>query len=269
MAAPSGKQYGSGFRHARIYELTSGGLLAASATTPYIGLQAVGARAFDITIPQSRRVSHVGDDQLLATTRLPRIEASEATIRVARNDYDLYALISSTLKATIGEALHVGYGTNKQGYEQDVCAMLSQQTIDADTGLTRWRTYIIPVTKLTLNPASLTENANEYTLETTLSGVTKYPWGIAFSNSVEGYTRAEVVEAMTENPVMLTAWEGDGSTLEFDFEASHQAPATGKIHAVTVDGVIATPTLGVDTLTFAVAPADGAIIVAYHEVETL
>jgi hypothetical protein len=269
MTATSGNQYGSGLRHARILALTTAtGLPAAPAGgVVYEGLQVVGAKAFEVTIPDIRRVTHVGDDRLLATTTLPRIEASTAVLRTARNDYALQAVLTGGKVATIGEATVIGHGTNLQGSEPDICALLFQQTQDAAAKTTRYRSYILPVTKAVLNPTTLNENANEYSYQLTPSAVSKYPWGIAFASGTEGYTSAEMVEAMTEGQPMLVAFTADTAQVDFLFHADRPAVSAAKIHVITKDGVVVTTGITKSTtkVAFDSAPGLGKVIVIWYE----
>lgn len=267
MAATSGKQFAVGMRYAQIIPLDSDALPAATSTTAYTGFQAAAAKAFELSIPDVRRIAHVGDDNVLMQDILPRIEVSGGTLRVGRHDHDVHAALSNTKAATIGEASIVGYGTSQQGNEISVALLLYQQSKDATTALRRFRGYILPSVTCIVNPASMSENAPEFEYQLVPARSTKYPWGVSFAAGVEGFTSAEILEVMTETPPVICAWKADGTAVEFSFPASMQAAATGKIHVVTNDGAAVTSglTKATDKLTFAVAPTNGNIIVAFYE----
>lgn len=266
MAAPSGKQYGAGFRHLRVYGLNASGLIDATSTTVYEGLQVVGARAFEFTIPDIRRIAHTGDDRLLAQTFLPRIEASNAVIRVARNDHDIYALISGTLSRTLGEAKTIGYGTSQQGEEPNLGLLMYQLTQDAVSKVNRYMAYIFPSARGIINPAALGENANEFQFNIVPNIVTSHLWGPAFTLADDGFTTAEMIESQTVDVPLVAAWKGDGVATKFLFGATHQATSTVKIHAVTVNGVIdATATKATDGVTPTTMPVSGDIVACFYE----
>ena len=270
MAAPSGKQYGAGFRHVRIYELDANGYIAAPSTTVYEGYQCVGARAFEFTIPDIRRIAHTGDDRLLAQTFLPRIEASNAVIRLARSDMDVFAVITGTLERTIGEAKAVGYGTSQQGEEPNLGILMYQLTQDAVAKVTRYMCYMFPSARGVINPASLNENANEYTFNIVPNIVSSHMWGDPLTLVDDGFVSAEMLEYQVVSVPLVVAWEGDGIVTKFLFAASHQAVSTAKIHMVTVDGVEdATPALAVDGVTPTVMTTAGQIVACFYETPTI
>ncbi len=274
MAATTGKQYSVGMRHARVYPLDAIGRIVAPGTTVYEGLQVTATKAFDMTVPDARRIVHVGDDHIKAQDVLPRIEASSATLRVARNDHDVYAVLTGTKAFVAGEAAGIGYGTDKQGSEPDVAFLLYQQSLDAVAKTRRYRSNILPVSRAIVNPASMNENAVEYQFSLLPQIVTKHLWGIAFTTNVEGFTEAELVEFMTEDIPHVVAFKGDGTALEFSFHASRPAVSTSKIHQVTTTtaagvttDVTSTITKAVDKITFAggQAPAATDIVTVFYE----
>ena len=276
MAAPSGKYYGVGLRHARVYVLDANGVPDAPDEEPYIGLQTVGAKAYELTIPDARRIAHTGDDTVLAQDVLPRLEVSSGTLRVARLDHDVFAALTNTTDAEIGESKIIGFGTNKQGLEPSIAALLYQQAKDADSGVRKWAGYILPSSQAVINPATLNENAPEFQFSLLPSASAQYPWGIAFDDTVEGFTRAELLGFETDNLPMICAWLQTGVLDEFDFPEGMFPVSGDKVHAVAVietDGEVTdvTATTIIDevagTLTlsgYIVAPADAKIVCWYE-----
>jgi hypothetical protein len=272
MAATSGKMYPVGLRHARVYLLDANGVPDATSTTVYEGFEMTGAKAYELTIPDARRIVHVGDDRVLAQDVLPRQEVSSGTLRVARMDYDVYEALTSTHDATIGEAKVIGYGTSKQGNEPSIAALLYQQAKDAVTGVRRWRAYILPSSQAIINPASLNENAPDFAISLLPSAVQKHVWGVAFTEGVEGFTSAEMLESMTEGIPHIVSWKADGAATDFLFHASRPATATAKIHVITtvaadgtVTDVTSTATKAVDKITIAGPLTSGTKVVAFYE----
>lgn len=272
MTATTGEQYAVGMRHARVYALDQTlAVPLATSTTVYEGLPVVGAKAFELTIPDPRQIAHVGDDRVLAQDMLPRQEVSSGVLRAARNDHDVYALLSGTTAFTQGEAAGIGYGTSKQGYEPTIGALFYQQSLDAASKVRRYRAYLIPSTRAILRPNSMNENAAEFEYNLLPSPVTKHIWGPDFAAGTEGFTEAEMLEFMTEDIPHLVAWLADGAEVEFLFDTARQATAVTKIHAVysiASDGTATDEsgeTLAVTGITFGVAPTDGDFIVCFYE----
>lgn len=268
MAATSGKQFAVGMRYINVYALNADGFPAATSTTVYDGVKAEGAKAFELSIPDVRRIAHTGDDRILAQDILPRTEVSSGSITVGRHDYDVHEVLTGTKSATIGEAKIIGYGTSKQGSEPDVAILMYQQSLDATSKTRRYRSYILPATRAIVTPASLNENAPTFTYSLIPQIAEQYPWGISFTDAVEGYTSAEITEAMTEGEPHICAWKADGTATEFLFSTDMQATATGKIHVVTDNGtdVTSSITKAESKITFSVPPTADHIIVCFYEV---
>lgn len=273
MTATSGKQYAVGMRHARVYALNSFGVPSATqASTPYEGLQLTAAKAFELTIPDARRIAHTGDDSIQAQDVLPRLEPTSGVLRTGRNDHDVYAVLTGTNAFTIGEATGIGYGTSKQGSEPTVGVLMYQQSKDATSKVRRWRTYIMPATQTIINPASMNENVPEFEFNLIPDIAEQHMWGKAFAEGTEGFTTSEIVEFMNEGLPHIASWAGNGSATNFGFNASRQASAAAKVHAVTTcatDGTITdvtgTVTKSTTGVVFAVAPGSGVIVTAFYE----
>lgn len=274
MSAPLGKNYPVGLRHVRVYELNSNGVPNASGTAVYEGYQITGAKAYELSIPDARRIAHIGDDRVLAQDILPRQEVSTGTLRAGRNDYDVYAVLTDTKQATIGESSIIGYGTDKQGDEPALAMLCYQQAKEAGTGTRTYRAYMLPSTKAIINPASMNEKETEYTFSLLPSAANHHIWGIQFTTAKEGFTEAEIVESSTFDFPHVAAWKSDGTAVSYLFHADRPAASSSKIHAVatiTSGGVVAdvtsTVTLAAGSITFGVAPAADTVICAFYEYE--
>jgi hypothetical protein len=273
MSAPNGSTFPVGMKFVRVYALTSDGIPAASSTTVYEGLQIVGAKAYDLTIPDARRIAHTGDDRVLAQDILPRQEVSSGTLRTATNPHDVYAVMTSTTQATIGESSVIGYGTDKQGLEPSLGLLMYQQAKEYGTGLRVYRSYIMPSTQAIINPTGMSSDAPEFQFSLLPTAVDHHLWGVAFDANTEGYTEAEIVEAVTFNIPHVVSWKGDGTVTEFVFNSARQAVSTAKIHAMatvsatggTVTDVTSTYTKGVGTITSSGTLEDGGYLVCFYE----
>jgi hypothetical protein len=244
MAAPTGTLYSVGAKHARVYALNANGVPAASShTTAYEGVQIPGLKAFDMTIPDARRIAHVGDDAVQAQDILPRTEVSSGVIRFAGDNHAAYATFTGTKVASIGDASVIGYATNLQGYEPAIALLVYQQ---AKSGTTRvWRNYFLPNAQAIFNPNSMNENPAEFEASLIPSAATKHVWGKAFVDGTEGYTQAEIVETVTTDIPHVAAWIGNGVVTDFSFNAARQSTKVHSACTITSDGTVTDVTAGV------------------------
>jgi hypothetical protein len=268
MSAPSGKMLAVGLRHAQIFALDSSGYPAATDTTLYSGLEIVGPKVFNVTLPETRKITHPGNDRVLNVDQLPSLDGASAELTAARNDYDVYALLTGTKEYTIGEAKIIGLATSKQGSEPQMGMLLYQQALDGVSGARVWRSFLIPKGLVFPKPGGMNENNTEHVFTVQPQVVSKHVWGKAFAIADEGYTTAQVQEMMTEYKPKLAAFQGDGTEDEFLFDVAYPAVSVAKI-TVWVDGVIQSAgiTPAVTGVTFTAAPADGAMIVVLYEFE--
>lgn len=266
MSAPSGKLLPVGLRHVQVFELNADGLPNATATTPYEGLEIVGPKAFNLNIPDARVISHEGGDGVLDVDGLPPKEAPTATLQAARNDHDVYALLSATKARTLGEARLIGVGTSKQGYEPEVGLLLYQQA-HSETGGRVWHSFILPKARVIVKPGGMVESPADNAFQVLPSKVSKNLWGAAFTLADDGFTRTFYQDMETQYQPWIVAWKGDNIATEFLFHLERPAVATTKIHGVWVNGALdATVTKAVDKITPTAKPAAGAIIVALIEI---
>lgn len=271
MTVTSGKQYAVGMRHAQIFALDADGYPNAPSTTAYEGLEIVGAKAFDVTIPDARRIFHTGNDRLLAQDFLPVLEGASAVLRASRNDYDVYAVLTGTNEATIGEAKVIGYGTDQQGSEPDVGMLLFQQSKDGTAKTRRWRAYILPVTNAIIKAASMNDSPAEYEFQILPQVVSAHLWGVTFSASTEGFTEAQLVETMTTTKPWIASWAVEAaSDTVYLFNTARKATSTAKIHAVALEGTALELTTDYTAttagITLVATPAAGEILVAFYEI---
>lgn len=272
MANTSGKQYSVGLRSGRVYELDARGIIAASSTTVYEGIQLPSVKALELTIPDIRRIAHVGDDRINAQDTLPRIEPSSGVLRVGRNDHDIYALITGTKAFVTGEASGIGYATDKQGTEIDLAMLTFQQSLDAVAKTRRYRSYMFPVIRAVPVPGGMDENPAEYTFNLVPQVATKTMWGLPYDESDRGFLESEFEEYMTESYPHVVAWKGDNNVTKFTFHADRPAVSTDKIHGVwivdalgTYSVVDATVSLAVDGVTPTAKPDTGDIVLCFYE----
>lgn len=254
--------------------MTSAGLPSASSTSAYEGVQVVGARAFNVTDPGPRRISHYGDDHVLDVDSLPPTEGLSAEVRTARVDYAADAIFTGIATGTVGEALERSFGHDKEGEEAQVGLLMYQQSLDgsatANKGERRYSASIFSKALVRRRPRNMGESTEETVYDVTPQIVTQRLWGDALEAATDGYAQAQMFEYMTEDKPHVVAWQQDGGavTTEFLFPTDKPAAAVGKVHVVTVNGTVDTPTT---TLTTALQwnttdkPAADAIITCFYE----
>lgn len=265
MTASSGKQLGVGLRHAVIFELNSSGSPAATDTTAYEGNQIVGAQAYDLTIPDPRKITHVGDDRPLQVDYLPPNEAMSAELRAARDDFDVLAILSSTSQVTVGEAKVVGLATDQQGSEPQVGLLCYQQALD-DSGQRSWRWYLLPKATVYVHPKGMDENASEHRYMVSPAVVSAHMWETAFASGTEGFTQAQMLLGMSEYKPKIVAFLASTADTTFTLPSSYPAAATGKM-VVWVDGTEQTSgvTKATDSIEFTTAPGNNKRVVVFYE----
>ena len=271
MAAPTEKVLPYGLRYASVFELNANGTPKGTThTAGYEGLQFKGSTAFDMTVPDARKLTGLGEDGITQVVFLPPQEGIDAVLNVEAADPALIALLDGTKAETLGETTIMGGGTNKQGFEPRVGLMLYQAARGLETGASYWRTIIIPSAQIVRKPGSMTAEKSITQYQVAPNRTSKHLWGPAFSNATNGFTHGQFIEVWSNYPLRLAAFVGNNSAVEFPFPATTPAVSTDGVMVFVNDAPVTTGiTKAVDDLTFAVAPADGARIVILREIAGL
>lgn len=268
MGATSGEMYAVGARRGLVFQLNAAGypIFGTASATPYEGIEVLGIKSFDLTIPPVRKIVHSGNDRVLAFDFLPAIEGAGATLNVAGRSLSLDAMISGVKVRTIGETKLMSQDTDQQGAEPDVALFVMQQAKDSTLRSRRYRYQIIPKCVLSLTPPGQSENPAESKYEVAISPTINHLWGTALTVADDGCIEAGVVEGMAEGRPNLVAWLGDNVITAFNLPVSKPATATTKIHGVWVNGVVdATVTKTITQITPTTKPGVGAVIVCLYE----
>lgn len=274
MAAVSGYTLPVGTRLCRVYGLNSNGRPAATSAALYEGVEVEGIKGFTLNEPGPRPIVHVGEDRALGVDFLPATELATAEIAVAKVNYVLDALLSAVNFAAIGasgEGKGVLRSTDKKGSEPQVGFLITQQALGAqkggsDNGARRWRNIVIPRATLVPLAPGMGDSPIDMRYQINMAVVSKHLWGLAFTTSIEGATEGQYFDYESEGKANIANFLGDASTVAFNFHASRQATATGKI-IVYVNGaeVTAGITKATTGVTWAVAPAASADIQIIYE----
>jgi len=262
------KQLAVGLKRAVLFQLDANGYPLAVGTQAYEGVEIIGPKAYTLTVPESRKISHIGNDRVLAIDYLPPTEGVSGELRVGSNDIEAKALVSAVSVFPIGDGDAMPWGTDQQGFEEDVALLLFQQSLDAITKSRRWKYYLMPKARVVPSPASMDENAAEDRYTVAPNPTAFHLWGTALDVGTEGVTEMAFAEGMAVARPNIVAFKADGSTSSFLLPVGKPAKSVSSI-VVWVNGVLQTGTeLGTVTTTeipFDVLPDADDIVVVYYE----
>jgi len=268
MTVVSGELYAVGARRAILFALNAAGLPlpTAAGATAYEGIEVLGVKNFELAIPAVRKITHSGNDRVMAYDFLPAIEGASGTLTVAGRSLSLDAMVAGVKVVTLAETKLLAQITDQQGAEPDIALFIAQQAKDASSRSRRYRYQIVPKGVISAVPPGMNENPAETKYEIVISPTTKHLWGLAFTVAADGCLEAGVVEGMAEARPNIVAWLGNSTVTVFNFPTAKPAVSVGKIHATYKDGVLVVPdTITVTSLTFTTPPATGSIIVTIYE----
>lgn len=275
MTIQSGKHYAVGLRYATAFKLGSNGLpdwACVNAETAHEGYEFFGPQAWEVTIPEMRKIVHAGNDRVVATDFLPTLESGAGILTVAAQDQVVNAMLTHVNSFDVptlgGDIYMIPWLTEQQGSEPNIGLFLFQQSLDKDTKLRTYRFHCIPKARVSPATGGMSESPSVTRYSAIFNPSTKHLWGTAMTLAEEGCTEAALIEGMSEYRPKLVAWKADGSETAFLFPTDKPAVSTAKIAGVWVNGVYAMGAglaLTVTTLTFTPAPAINAIIVALYE----
>lgn len=274
MTAPAVIVSGVGARSLTVFEINSSGYIAAASTsTVYEGVDATGLRSLDITDPQPRFITHVGDDSPFALDILPPLEAMTGQVVISKQNDTLDAVLTGIKSFTVGEAKGFAFGTNLRGFENTMGAIIYQQgevtdPTSATYGSRVWISKVFPRVVFFPLESGFNGNPEARTYALRPGFVTEHLWGTTLTTATEGVTRAQGFRFITQYKPKLVGWIGDNTEDEFLFPTDAPAVATGKI-AVWLDGVPRTTniTLATTGITFTTSlPGVGVNITVLYEI---
>ena len=273
----SGQGAGGGLRYFGVMALDDNNfpLVASASTDPTTLTRMRLAKAFTPNFPDGQVIQFTGDDAPQGQLNLPPTELSSVELRTGMANLDVDALLQGINIVDLAGGKLIGRETDKDGCLADVLLMGYQQSIDKDPnsasyGRTVWHYYLIPVAQVRPYSGPMEEgNAGESRYTATPQKVSKYPWGIAFSVSTEGFTEATTLEGFLDGAPMLAGWLGDGAETAFTLDPAALSTSTVKVyHRVNATGVVtdvtATVTITTTSITFGTAPAADDLVFAFY-----
>jgi hypothetical protein len=269
MTAPNEPTLDYGLRFANIFELDENGLPAATNATPYEGYQIKGSTTFDLSIPDARKITGLGEDGITQVVYLPPNEGATGVLNAESADPILAALLDGTLVITVGDMTMVGVGTNRQGFEPRCGLLLYQAARGLQTGKSYWHSYFMPSAQLIRKAHGMNGDKGTSIYQIAPNRTGAHLWGTEFSVLVEGFVSAQLLEAWTNNPIILTTFIGDNTEDEFSFPV--EKPSVNATPVVFVDGVKQTITTAYTATTTKITfqsghiPGAGAVICVLRE----
>jgi hypothetical protein len=263
MTVPASVVMGAGLQGVHIYEIDPATAKVKEGTmaAPYSGLHVQGARVINVTDPEPRRITHVGDNRALGLTVLPATEFVSGELRTGKRNRIIDEVLSGINEITVGEAKFFGVGTDRRGFESQVCLIGYSNSQDADedsanAGEALWDSLVIPKARLLVREGNKDDNALEMAYTINPYPVTRYPWGVQFDMANEGYKQAAALTATSIGVLRLITAVGNAIATAITFPSDIEAVATSKI-SVFVNDVLVTSgiTKAVSSVTWTTAPA--------------
>lgn len=264
---------GVGLRRITFYLLDADGVPSddESGADGYDGVHLAHAKSFTVNAPEVEPIVHTGDDYAFAQDYLPPSTIANGTITTGAMALDDDAALSGVNTLNIGDGTSLGYFTNNQGNEPDVLILVHRQALDTNPGSAtygsrRWQTTMIHRARLIPRGGSFDERGAElqnYNMIPTPA--TQYPWEVQFSDSTEGYEQALLHRFNTEFPLYLEAYEGDGSTNEFNTVFTPISTPKVSVWVNSTPATVSAVNTSTNTFTITTTPANGANVVALYE----
>lgn len=254
MTATSGKWLGVGTRRIRLFPLNASGTPAAVGTTVYEGLHLVGGQTVNFNLPEPVRITHIGDSRIQQLDMLPPKEAITLDLTAARLDFDIFATLTGTKVRTLGDAVYTMIGTDHAGDEPQVGMLVYQQAL-SEAGVRKWRAVYVPKATILPLPKGFDDEPSSHRYVVTPQIVSYHLWGELMTESVDGGSMGQLVQAMYHYKPHLVSFLADGVEDDFLFHQDRQAINAN--YVVFENGVEKTSgiTKTTDKVTYAVAPA--------------
>jgi hypothetical protein len=267
MTAPTERTLNYGARHMSVFELNTNNTPKATAPTAYEGLQVKSFVNFELTQPSSRKLTGLGEDGITTVVFLAPNEGMDAKASVEATDPVLTALLGGVKNNTIGEITTQLLGSDKQGFEPRIAAMVYQAAKGLVTGKTYWHTYFLPSCQAVRKAHGMNGEKGMSIYEIAPNCVSQHLWGPAFTEAADGGLSSQIVEAWSNYPLRVAAFLAGVATVDFVFPVASPAVQTTGIK-VYVDEVEVTTniTKAVDKVTFATAPGENKRVVILREV---
>lgn len=273
---------GAGLRHVRVWKLDADGNPSdtQSGSDGYSGKRVQGVKTFQANVPDVQPIRHTGDDVVFAQDHLPPTELETATITTGKTNLDLDADLVGLTVDSLGDLQILGYGTDRQGFENQVMVYGWRQSLDTDEdsgtlGIKRqYITHFYPSARMTPKGGQMSEGAtDENGYNVTPTPVERYPFGLLLNQGTDGYQRAIKFVVHSENPLMLERFDAPGGVAVFLLDFAPITAAKTKVYVDSGSGFVAATVSSVDvnakTLTLSAPPSAASVVIAIYETNEL
>ncbi len=271
------------FRSTRIYR-TNADLfpipMGVTGTAAYPGYEIIGSRGLTLQIPEARRITHTGDDRVLAVTLLPPEDPVTGELTTASLDLEADSILGGLPGAQpLLDGLHTARATDLQGNEPVVWFKTASVGTDVDRtgttmGASRWWNRFFLGRVVARGPRLEYGSAIESSYSVVANPTRRFPWGTVVDPSTYVYREYNLLEIVTEYPLRMDVaiWDGTDSTFSLTRPAINVGTTANKIAVFVngaryVEGTQYTVNPARDTITFTDGniPASGAIVVVVYE----
>jgi hypothetical protein len=265
----------SGLKKVVVYELNAMGRPKATGHTAYVGIELYGSKAYNLTLPSTRKIAHTGNDRLLKVQQFPSLEVASGEISVGAEDLDVIAALSGSTIVTKAGFKMLPHLSDLAGSEPNV-GLICMQSGLAKSGPYRTHFHFITSTKAVVRLPGAGAEPIDLVYDIAPDPVTRYLWGEIMAPLADIYDEtsgvpesgafeAGVWSGFAEgDPRIASFIAGAGQTL-FEFPASMPANSAANIavyvadptdvYSVEVDAADYTATTA--GVTFDVAPGTG------------
>lgn len=233
----------SGFQKGVIYELNAMGRPNGTGGVAYTGIEVYAAKLYNLTIPATRKVPHIGNDRLLKVQQFPPQEPATGEISVGSEDLELIAALSGSSIITRAGMQMLPHMSDLQGYEPNVGMLLMQAAL-AQSGPQRIHFHMITSTKAIVRLPGAGEAPIDLVYDIAPDPVERYLWGEGLSElddpsdpfsgvSESGAFTAGVWSGFAEYEPRIASFVCLASATVFDLPANLQAKSTDRMAIFT------------------------------------
>jgi hypothetical protein len=232
-----------------------------------------GAKSGPISVPEPDVVTVTGDDEAKGSFTFDSTDLANCILTTSIKDENFEALCMGLEVVTLGDIEMVGVGQPENPQRRDMCFIFQRRAKSRDVGeigVSKWEGIFIPKATVTPMYAAFEERTPAtYQYKVTLNKSDRMLWGETFGLSTWGTEQLAFHQFITDNPITLHAWRGDG--VETGFYTDYTPASAAKLHAYKAgvyqsSGVTVTP--ATKLVTFGTAPASDQIAHGLYEYTT-
>jgi len=273
----------TGFQTGVVYELNANGRPNGTTLDPYTGIEVYAAKLYNLTLPSSRKVPHVGNDRLLKVQQFPSQEVATGEISVGAEDLQLIAALTGLTVLEVAGMQMLPHMTDIQGKEPNVGLLLYQAAL-AQSGPQRYHFHMVTSTKAIPRLPGFGADPIDIIYDIAPDPVDRYLWGYDMAPlgdvsdpysgvSPTGAMEAGVWSGFAAGEPRICAWVADGVEDTFLFPENMPANDATNIAVWTATGSTVTPvplgsgvTAALTGVVFDSAPTvDHEVIVLYQK----